>query len=463
MSDSPGATPVAGSTRASTSVPVTLAPGYESCAIEIVRSTAGESPFLEVLLDGENEFGFGVGPGRTSHNIGADLSAGGEVAVRLSYTAGPDPGPSSGVWIEEIDLHCTAKPGEAEGYRFAEGTSMAAPQVTGAAALLFSLKPSASVTEVRQGLLGSVDPVPSLTGKTTSGGRLDAGAATDLFDSTPPPPPSLSATNPPSPAENNQPRLIGSAERGTKVDVYADADCSGSPVAGGSAAQLASPGIAITVGDGTTTELSVSATDLAPLTSTCSAPISYTESTDVVPPSPPQLERTDPASPGVSGAPRILGAAEAGSTVRVYAGASCAGSAVATESAAALGSPGIAVQVAEGVTAAFSATATDASDNTSACSAPISYTHTKGYLPPPPPPPPPACIVPKLVGKTLQQAKAALTRAACKLGTVRKPLPRKGRRPPALVVKSSAPAMGASVVGGKVNITLGPKPRKAHR
>lgn len=461
ISDSPGATPVAGSTRASTSVPVTLAPGYENCTIEIARSSAGESPFLEVLLDGENEFGFGAGPGRTSHNLGADLGEGGEVAVRVSYTAGPNPSPSSGVWVEEIDLHCIAKPGEAEGYRFAEGTSMAAPQVTGAAALLFSLKPSASVTEVRTGLLGSVDPVPSLAGKTTSGGRLDAGAATDLFDSTPPPPPSLSATSPSAPSKNNQPRLIGSAQRGTSVDVYANADCSGSPVASGSAAQLTSPGVAVTVGDGTITEFSVSATDLVPLTSTCSAPISYAESTDVIPPSPPQLESTDPASPGVSGAPRILGAAEAGSTVRVYAGASCAGSPAETGSAAALGSPGIAVQVAEGVTAVFSATATDASNNASTCSAPISYTHAKGDLPPPPPPP--ACIVPKLVGKTLLQAKAALTRAACKLGTVRKPRPRKGRRLPSLVVKSSTPAAGAGVAGGKVNITLGPKPRKAHR
>lgn len=237
ISDSPGATPVAGSTRASTSVPVTLLSGYESCAIEIVRSSAGGSPFLEVLLDGENEFGFGVGPGRTSHNIGTDLAAGGEVAVRVSYKAGPNPSPSSGVWIEEIDLHCIAKPGEADGYRFAEGTSMAAPQVTGAAALLFSLKPSASVTEVRQGLLGSVDPVPSLAGKTTSGGRLDAGAATDLFDSVPPPAPVLGSTNPTSPAKNNQPRLIGSAQRGTKVDIYDSANCSGSPVASGTAAQ----------------------------------------------------------------------------------------------------------------------------------------------------------------------------------------------------------------------------------
>jgi subtilisin family serine protease len=477
ITDSPGATPVAGSTRASTSVPVTLAPGYRSCTIEVVRASSGGGT-LAVLLNGEVEEGFGLAkPGRTSHKLLEDLSGGGEVAVRVSYTAGSNPSPSSGAWIEEIDLHCIAKVGEADGYRYANGTSMAAPHVTGAAALLFSLKPSASVTEVRQGLLGSVDPVASLAGKTTSGGRLDAGAATDLFDPTPPPTPTLTATNPASPAKNNQPRLKGSAQRGTGVDVYASADCSGSPVASGTAAQLASSGIAVTVGVDTTTEFSVEATDLAPHTSACSAPISYTENSDLVAPTPPQLTGTDPASPGQNGTPRILGAAEAGSTVRIYAGSACAGQPVATGSAAVLGSPGIAVQVAEGVTAVFSATASDASDNTSDCSAAISYARLQAttdpgggdggptpiLTPTPIPTPTAACIVPRLVGKTLLRAKAVLKAAACNLGTVRKPHPRKGKRLPPLVVKSSTPTAGAKVASGKVNLTLRPKPRAARR
>jgi beta-lactam-binding protein with PASTA domain len=71
--------------------------------------------------------------------------------------------------------------------------------------------------------------------------------------------------------------------------------------------------------------------------------------------------------------------------------------------------------------------------------------------------------VPKLVGMTLARAKAALKAAACDLGTVRKPRPRKGKRAPPLVVKSSNPEAGTRPAGGKVNLTLGPKPRKAHR
>jgi hypothetical protein len=194
----------------------------------------------------------------------------------------------------------------------------------------------------------------------------------------------------------------------------------------------------------------------------------WLEQKDLVPPSAPQLTSTNPASPGSSATPRILGIAEAGSTVNVYAGPGCAGAPVASASAAGLGSPGIPVDVAEGVTAAFSATATDAADNTSACSAPISYTRVKapagpGGGGPPPPPPVPACIVPKLAGKTLARAKVALKRAGCKLGKVQKPKrPKgKGKRRRVLVVKSSSPHRGAKPADHKVDLKLGPKPKQA--
>jgi subtilisin family serine protease len=478
ITDTPGTPPDTGSIKESTSVPVMVSPGYEDCVVTFTRRVSGNrGARLDVLLDGEPvpPEADNTSSGWISRDLGNELSEGGEVSIRVKFNGINVVDPNAGVWFDDIDLHCIAEVGQPGGYAFLEGTSMAAPQVTGTAALLFSLKPSASVTEVRQGLLGSVDPVPSLAGKTTSGGRLDAGAATALFDSVPPPVPDLSATNPSSPSKNNQPRLKGSAQPGTTVELYANAACTGSPVASGTAAQFAGAGIAVTVGDGTETEFSARATDMTPLDSDCSAPISYTENTDVVAPSPPQLTGTDPASPSLSGVLWILGAAEAGSTERVYAGSSCAGSPIATASAATLGSPGIPVQVAEGATAVFSATATDPSANTSDCSEPISYTRLKvptdsggdelGGGPTNDgsgPEPSPACVVPRLAGKTLAQAKVALARAACGLGTVRRPHLRKGRRSPPLVVKFSVPAAGAKPVGGKVNVTLGPRQRNAH-
>jgi subtilisin family serine protease len=61
------------------------------------------------------------------------------------------------------------------GYAPYSGTSMAAPFVSGAAALYLSHTPAALVGQVREALLQSARPLPSLAGKTVSGGRLDVG------------------------------------------------------------------------------------------------------------------------------------------------------------------------------------------------------------------------------------------------------------------------------------------------
>jgi len=67
------------------------------------------------------------------------------------------------------------------GYTTIQGTSMAAPQVTAAAALLFSVKPLATYAEVRDAILNNVDPVASLVGVVKKGGTLDVKKALDSF------------------------------------------------------------------------------------------------------------------------------------------------------------------------------------------------------------------------------------------------------------------------------------------
>src|SRR5659263_7479 len=58
-------------------------------------------------------------------------------------------------------------------YSSFSGTSMAAPHVSGAAALLKAFNSSLTHLEIKELLMNSVDPIPSLYGKTVTGGRLN--------------------------------------------------------------------------------------------------------------------------------------------------------------------------------------------------------------------------------------------------------------------------------------------------
>ena len=58
-------------------------------------------------------------------------------------------------------------------YRFADGTSMAAPHVSGAAALAKAVFPDASGVGLKTLLLRSVDPITALAGTSRTGGRLN--------------------------------------------------------------------------------------------------------------------------------------------------------------------------------------------------------------------------------------------------------------------------------------------------
>lgn len=62
-------------------------------------------------------------------------------------------------------------------YREASGTSMAAPQVSGIAALILASDPDLTVAQLRERILKSVDPIESLSGKVLVGGRLNAAKA----------------------------------------------------------------------------------------------------------------------------------------------------------------------------------------------------------------------------------------------------------------------------------------------
>ena len=104
--------------------------------------------------------------------------------------------------------------------------------------------------------------------KTSAAAKVD-GEAPDA--------PTITATDPPSPANDNNPLVRGSAETGSTVSLYASADCSGPAVVAGPAAYFALPGFGVSVPDNSTTSFSATATDAAGNASDCSEPMTYVE------------------------------------------------------------------------------------------------------------------------------------------------------------------------------------------
>ncbi len=68
-------------------------------------------------------------------------------------------------------------------YGALSGTSMASPQVAGAAALAWAVNPYASLETIRNAILGGADPVSALSGRVVTGGRLNVCNTISILDS----------------------------------------------------------------------------------------------------------------------------------------------------------------------------------------------------------------------------------------------------------------------------------------
>ena len=142
---------------------------------------------------------------------------------------------------------------------------------------------SSSTGTLDLGTATGLDPLE----RDLDGQYRNQGAAPDIGAdelATAPPAPTLTGTSPASGANDNNPKVIGTAEPFSLVTLYPNATCTGLPVGSELAEVLAAPGIPVSVTDDSTTTFSATATNDTD-TSPCSTEnVTYTEVTTPPPP-----------------------------------------------------------------------------------------------------------------------------------------------------------------------------------
>jgi subtilisin family serine protease len=88
---------------------------------------------------------------------------------------------AQGAHIDGVDVRCVGTSYTSNSYESIQGTSMATPHVAGVAALAWAKNPAVSVATVKSALLNGGDAIPSLSGKTVTGRRLNANGALALI------------------------------------------------------------------------------------------------------------------------------------------------------------------------------------------------------------------------------------------------------------------------------------------
>ena len=150
--------------------------GNYDAAMSTAIAAAGNAGILFVAAAGNNGTSNDASP-QYPANYGAGANGDANVISVAASTASDQLATFSNYGANTVDL---AAPGVniystfLGGYATMSGTSMAAPEVTGVAALCWAVDPNATVAQVKAAILDGVDKIAGLAGKVETGGRLDA-------------------------------------------------------------------------------------------------------------------------------------------------------------------------------------------------------------------------------------------------------------------------------------------------
>jgi subtilisin family serine protease len=139
--------------------------------------------YVEASIDGmnwTNIYGQGVGysgsTGGAFVKISDDISGyDGEPTVHIRLRLVADPQHTfDGVYVDDVDIASISHTYDGDEFQFLQGTSMAAPHVSGLAGLLVSAYPALPLEELRWRILNGTDELGDLTEKVATGGRINA-------------------------------------------------------------------------------------------------------------------------------------------------------------------------------------------------------------------------------------------------------------------------------------------------
>jgi len=267
-----GTTPTSPSNNASPTVHGTTVPG---ATVKIYRSATCTGTFVSTIADGLG-------------NFSAVLTVTPNTAIAISASANDGLGdsPCSGIIVYQHDNIAPATP-VLTGTVPSSPSSNAAPTIKGTAEPNSLIKlyfngtcagsPTANGVTNGSGIFSIPVTVPAnaittITAIATDAAGNSSSCSTPMtytHDDLPPSVPAFTGTSPSSPANNNHPHILGTAEAGSLVSIYTDDACTDPPTATGIADIAGTFDIQVDVANNSTTTFYAHAADVADNVSTC--------------------------------------------------------------------------------------------------------------------------------------------------------------------------------------------------